>query len=347
MERKMKAAVLERPGVIKIEELDRPSPGPGEVLVRIKSVGVCGSDIHYYRHGRIGAYVVEKPIILGHESSGEVAEVGEGVSSLRVGDRVSLEPGIPCRKCVFCKTGRYNLCPDVVFMATPPVDGAFVEYVTFPEDFAFKLPDNVSFDEGALIEPLAVGVYASERAGVKPGLSAVVLGAGPIGLVTLQAAKAYGASPVVVLDISDFRLNMARKLGADFVIDSRDTQAIEKVLDAVGGGGADLVFEAAGAIPTIQMTTKIAKRGGKVVFIGLSAKDMVDYNVVEVSSKELDVLGIFRYANVYRKAIDMVSAGKIDLKSMITHHFPLERTQEALDLADTKKNEAIKVIVNP
>lgn len=343
----MKAAVLERPGVIKIEELDRPSPGPGEVLVRIKSVGVCGSDIHYYRHGRIGAYVVEKPIILGHESSGEVAEVGEGVSSLRVGDRVSLEPGIPCRKCVFCKTGRYNLCPDVVFMATPPVDGAFVEYVTFPEDFAFKLPDNVSFDEGALIEPLAVGVYASERAGVKPGLSAVVLGAGPIGLVTLQAAKAYGASPVVVLDISDFRLNMARKLGADFVIDSRDTQAIEKVLDAVGGGGADLVFEAAGAIPTIQMTTKIAKRGGKVVFIGLSAKDMVDYNVVEVSSKELDVLGIFRYANVYRKAIDMVSAGKIDLKSMITHHFPLERTQEALDLADTKKNEAIKVIVNP
>lgn len=343
----MKAAVLERPGVIKIEELDKPSPGPGEILVRVKSVGVCGSDIHYYRHGRIGAYVVEKPIILGHESSGEVAEVGEGVNSLRVGDRVSLEPGIPCRKCVFCKTGRYNLCPDVVFMATPPVDGAFVEYVTFPEDFAFKLPDNVSFDEGALIEPLAVGVYASERAGVKPGLSAVVLGAGPIGLVTLQAAKAYGASPVVVLDISDFRLNMARKLGADFVIDSRDTQALEKVLDAVGGGGADLVFEAAGAVPTIQMTTKIAKRGGKVVFIGLSAKDMVDYNVVEVSGKELDVLGIFRYANVYRKAIDMVSAGKIDLKSMITHHFPLERTQDALDLADTKKNEAIKVIVNP
>ncbi|HHV61187.1 MAG TPA: NAD(P)-dependent alcohol dehydrogenase [Firmicutes bacterium] len=347
MEQKMKAAVLERPGVIKIEELDKPSPGPGEILVRVKSVGVCGSDIHYYRHGRIGAYVVEKPIILGHESSGEVAEVGEGVNSLRVGDRVSLEPGIPCRKCVFCKTGRYNLCPDVVFMATPPVDGAFVEYVTFPEDFAFKLPDNVSFDEGALIEPLAVGVYASERAGVKPGLSAVVLGAGPIGLVTLQAAKAYGASPVVVLDISDFRLNMARKLGADFVIDSRDTQALEKVLDAVGGGGADLVFEAAGAVPTIQMTTKIAKRGGKVVFIGLSAKDMVDYNVVEVSGKELDVLGIFRYANVYRKAIDMVSAGKIDLKSMITHHFPLERTQDALDLADTKKNEAIKVIVNP
>ncbi|HHY98979.1 MAG TPA: NAD(P)-dependent alcohol dehydrogenase, partial [Firmicutes bacterium] len=272
---------------------------------------------------------------------------GKGVRSLKIGDRVSLEPGIPCRKCIFCKTGRYNLCPDVVFMATPPVDGAFVEYVAFPEDFAFKLPDNVSFDEGALIEPLAVGIYASERAGIKPGLSAVILGAGPIGLVTLQAAKAYGAGPVAVLDISDFRLNMARKLGADFVIDSRDANALDKVLEAIGQGGADVVFEAAGAVPTIQMTTRIARRGGRVVLIGLSAKDQVEYNVVDVSGKELDVLGIFRYANVYRRAIDLVSAGKIDLKTMVTHHFPLEKTKEALELADTKKDQAIKVIVNP
>lgn len=343
----MKAAVLKKVGVIEIEDVPVPKPADDEVLVRIKSVGVCGSDIHYYRHGRIGTYVVEKPIILGHESSGEIVETGKGVRSLKIGDRVSLEPGIPCRKCIFCKTGRYNLCPDVVFMATPPVDGAFVEYVAFPEDFAFKLPDNVSFDEGALIEPLAVGIYASERAGIKPGLSAVILGAGPIGLVTLQAVKAYGAGPVAVLDISDFRLNMARNLGADFVIDSRDANALDKVLEAIGQGGADVVFEAAGAVPTIQMTTRIARRGGRVVLIGLSAKDQVEYNVVDVSGKELDVLGIFRYANVYRKAIDLVSAGKIDLKTMVTHHFPLEKTKEALELADTKKDQAIKVIVNP
>ncbi|MGB9682868.1 MAG: alcohol dehydrogenase catalytic domain-containing protein, partial [bacterium] len=162
----MKVAVLEKIRNVSIEEREIPKPKEDEVLVRIKSVGVCGSDIHYYNEGRIGSFVVEKPIILGHESSGEVVEVGSKVKSLKVGDRVALEPGIPCRKCNYCKTGRYNLCPDVVFMATPPVDGAFAEYVVHPEDFAFKLPDNVSYDEGALMEPLSVGIYASNRARV-------------------------------------------------------------------------------------------------------------------------------------------------------------------------------------
>ncbi|MBC7325740.1 MAG: NAD(P)-dependent alcohol dehydrogenase, partial [Moorella sp. (in: Bacteria)] len=335
----MKAAFLKEPGVITIEEVKKPSPGPGEVLVKIRSVGVCGSDVHYYRHGRIGSYVVQKPLILGHECSGEVVELGPGVKTLEVGDRVALEPGIPCRKCRFCKTGRYNLCPDVVFMATPPVDGAFVEFVAFPEDFAFRLPDNVSFDEGALIEPLAVGIYSMERAGVEPGESVVILGAGPIGLLTLQAARAYGANPVVITDASAFRLSVARSLGADLAVNVSEEKAIAAILEYLGAE-ADVVVEAAGAPAAIQETWKLVRRGGRVVFIGLPAQDIVGYSFAELSRKELDILGIFRYANVYPRAIHMVARGIINLKALITHHFPLEEVQAALELADRGKEEA-------
>ncbi|MDI3548798.1 MAG: L-iditol 2-dehydrogenase [Halanaerobiales bacterium] len=342
---KMKAVYLEKVKEIKMKEIEKPTPGEGEVLVQIKSVGVCGSDIHYYNHGRIGDFIVEKPLILGHESAGKVVEVGPGVTSLKVGDRVALEPGIPCRKCEHCKEGRYNLCPDIVFMATPPVDGAFVEYVTFPEDFAFKLPDNMSYDEGALIEPLSVGVYSTERAGLKAGMKVAILGAGPIGLATLQAAKVYGAD-VAISDINDFRLSYAEKLGADKIINAATGDALEK-FNEYFNGGADVVFETAGTVPTTKMTTKVAKRGGKVVIIGLAPADTINYNFVDVSAKELDVLGIFRYANVYKRSIDLVSKGEIDLKSMVTHSFTLDQVQEALEFADKNKDKAIKVVVRP
>lgn len=338
----MKVAVLEKVKKISIEEREIPKPKEDEVLVRIRSVGVCGSDIHYYNEGRIGSFVVEKPLILGHECAGEIVDVGSKVKNLKVGDRVALEPGIPCRKCQYCKTGRYNLCPDVVFMATPPVDGAFVEYIVHPEDFTFKLPDNVSFDEGALIEPLSVGIYSVERARIMPGDTVLIFGAGPIGLVTLQAVKAYGAEKVFIVDINDFRLLKAKELGADLVINSK----LEKVEEYIEGG-VDVVFEASGNSSVISQTTKLAKRGGKVVFIGLASEDYIGININEISSKELDLLGIFRYANVYKKAIGLVAKGKIDLKTLVTHHFPLEKAQEALEFADKNKDKCIKVIVNP
>ena len=341
----MKVAVLEKVKKISIEEREIPRPKEDEVLVRVKSVGVCGSDIHYYKEGRIGSFVVEKPIILGHESSGEVVEVGSKVKSFKVGDRVALEPGIPCRKCNYCKTGRYNLCPDVIFMATPPVDGAFAEYVVHPEDFTFKLPDNVSYDEGALIEPLSVGIYASSRAKVRPGDNVLIFGAGPIGLVTLQSAKAYGAENVIVVDINNFRLSAAKKLGADYTINSK-VENLERIKE-IFPDGLDIVFEASGNSSVIKDTTRFAKRGGKIVFIGLASEDYIGLNINEITSKELDLLGIFRYANVYRKAIDLVAKGKIDLRTLVTHHFTLEQTQEALEFADKNKDECIKVIVNP
>ena len=205
----MKAAVLHAPGEIRIEERERPEPGPREVLVQITAVGVCGSDVHYYEHGRIGPFIVEAPLMLGHESAGRVVELGEGVTKHAVGDRVTLEPGVPCGRCRECRAGRYNLCADVVFFATPPVDGAFAEFVPIHEDFAFALPDELSDEEGALMEPLSVGVWACQKAGVSAGDRVLVTGAGPIGQLAMQCARAFGATEVTVSDVNPHRLELA------------------------------------------------------------------------------------------------------------------------------------------
>src|SRR5215218_3074733 len=210
----MRVAVLHAPGQIRIEERERPRPGPREVLVQITAVGVCGSDVHYYEHGRIGPFVVEAPLILGHESAGRVAELGEGAAKHAVGDRVALEPGIPCGRCRECRAGRYNLCADVRFFATPPVDGAFAEFVAIHEDFAFALPDALSDEDGALMEPLSVGIWACRKAGVRAGHRVLVTGAGPIGLLAMQVARASGATEVVVSDTNEHRLALARRTGA-------------------------------------------------------------------------------------------------------------------------------------
>ncbi len=199
---------------LRMERRPIPVAGPGQVLVRIGRIGVCGSDVHYYTNGRIGDYVVREPMILGHESAGVVAAVGEGVTDFAVGQRVTLEPGYTCGKCFFCKSGHYNLCPDVVFMATPPIDGAFCEYVAWPADYCFHLPDEMSLDEGALMEPLSVGLWAAERGNVRPGDAVAVFGSGPIGLVTIQAARAAGATTIIAVDVEDFRLQHALRLGA-------------------------------------------------------------------------------------------------------------------------------------
>jgi len=342
----MKVAVMEGIKKISIQEREIPKPKEDEVLIRIKSVGICGSDIHYYKEGRIGSFVVEKPLILGHEAAGEIIDIGSNVRFLKVGDRVALEPGIPCRKCIYCKKGRYNLCPEISFMATPPVDGAFAEYVTHPSDFVFKLPDNISYDEGALIEPLSVGVYACEKAKITPGEDILIFGAGPIGLLTLQTAKVYGAKNVVVVDINDFRLYKAKELGADYIINSKLENLKDKVKE-IFPEGVDIIFEASGSSSVIMESTKFVKRGGRIVFIGLTSEDFSKININEMISKELEFFSIFRYANVYQKAIDLVAKGKINLKPLITHHFSLEKVQEALNFADENKEKCIKVIINP
>ncbi|MBC7217295.1 MAG: NAD(P)-dependent alcohol dehydrogenase [Candidatus Caldatribacterium sp.] len=342
----MKAAVMKGLRRIEIEELPVPIPKENEVLIRIRSVGVCGSDVHYFVEGRIGNFVVQPPFILGHECSGEVVEVGKGVTHLKPGDRVTMEPGIPCGKCEFCRSGRYNLCPDVVFWATPPVNGTFCEYVVHPAHFTYPIAPEVSFEEAALVEPFAVGMYAVHRAQAKPGDVALVLGSGPIGLVTIQALSVRGVTEIIAVDVVEKRLEKARELGAKHVVNAAHMDTQEVVLSLTDGKGADVVFETAGSVQTAQLTVELARRGGKVVLVGLPSATHFDFGVMRILDKELDVLGVFRYANMYKGCVDLLNSRRVNLKALITHRFSLEETQEALLFAHEHKAESIKVVVN-
>ena len=338
----MKAAYLESALQVRTHEVPLPDPGPGEVLIRIHSVGVCASDVHYYEHGRIGRYVVREPLILGHEPSGEVVALGPSVTSLREGDRVSIEPGVPCRACTHCRTGSYNLCDDVVFMATPPVHGAFVEYVAHPADFAYRIPDHVSYDEAALIEPLSVGLFAARRGRVRLGDRAAILGAGPIGLMTLLALQSQGVNDVTLVDVEPFRLQKAQDLGAVDVIDARAED-----VGQTRSTQFDLVFETAGNSVTLAQTTRIARRGGRVVFVGMAAADSTPIDTNEMVDKALDVSGVFRYANTWLLAVDLLSRRAVDVKPLITAHYPLNAAGQALEHARTRKDANIKIMVTP
>jgi L-iditol 2-dehydrogenase len=341
----MKAAVLHKARDLRLDEVPTPAYGPDDVLVEIKSVGICGSDVHYLRTGRIGDYVVKSPMILGHEVAGVVAEIGKNVTSLSVGDRVALEPGVPCRRCEACKTGRYNLCPEVRFFATPPFDGALSDYAVSPADFAYKIPDTLSLDAAALIEPLSVGLHACRRGGLSAGQSVFIAGAGPIGLTSLAAAKAFGATEIFISDVKPHRLEIAKKMGATHTFSAReDAEAI--VREATGGRGVDLAIECAGAEAALVSCLKTAKSGGTIVVVGLG--DNADYTlpIVELAVKELDIKGIFRYAYTYPAAIKLLASGTVNLEAMITHHFPLDDMLTAFEYAEKGTDGAVKVMID-
>jgi len=350
----MRCAVLHGVRDLRIEERRVPQPGPGEVLVAIRRVGVCGSDVHYYTQGHIGDYVVRTPMVLGHEAAGVVVGAGEGVTRHAVGDRVAIEPGYTCRRCFYCKSGRYNLCPEVTFMATPPVDGAFCDYVTWPEDFVHPLPNALSFDDGAMMEPLSVGLWAVERGAVQPGDAVAVFGSGPIGLLTLQAARAAGATTLIAVDIEDSRLAHARRLGATHTLNDQDGGAVDRVRRITAGlrgfgpeqSGVDVAFETAGTVPTTRNTLAATRPGGVAVLVGLPPDPTVPLDIVSAAGKEIDIRGQFRYAGQYPRAVALTEAGRVDVASLVTHHFPLERAEEALRLADEHKEVALKVMVD-
>lgn len=314
-----------------IKEIPVPEIGKKEVLVSLEYVGICGSDVHYFHNGCCGSYKVDlsEDYMLGHECAGTIVKVGEEVERLKVGDRVALEPGITCGECEQCKSGHYNLCPDVVFLATPPVQGCNEEYIAFPENMCFKLPDNVSTKEGALIEPLSVGFYASEQGGVKTGDTVVILGSGCIGLVTLLACKAHGAGKIIVADLVEARLQKAIELGAAEVINSGKEDALKKIEELTNGRGADVVFETAGSPVTIAQTPFIVRRGGTITLVGISAKEEITYNFAQIMDKEATIKSVFRYRNIYPKAIAAVSSGAINVKGIVTHEFDLEHIQDA------------------
>lgn len=330
-----------------IKEIEVPEVGEKEVLVQLEYVGICGSDVHYFHHGNCGAYKVnlEEDYMLGHECAGTVVEVGAKVKDLKVGDKVALEPGITCGQCEFCKAGKYNLCPDVVFLATPPVQGCYEEYIAFPENMCFKLPDNKTTKEGCLIEPLSVGFHAANQGDVQVGESVVILGAGCIGLVTLLACKAHGAGNIIVADIVDARLEKAKELGATHVINSKEVNALEEIARLTGGKGADKVFETAGSPITIAQTPFAVKRGGTITLVGLSAQEEINYNFAQIMDKEATIKSVFRYRNIYPKAIEAVSAGAIDVNGIVTHEFDLDHIQEAFEEAINNKTDLVKAVI--
>lgn len=345
MEGKMKVAVMQGIGKMGFEERDIPKVRENEVLVKLEYVGICGSDLHYYETGAIGDYVVEPPFVLGHEPGGTVVEVGENVKDLKVGDRVALEPGKTCGHCEFCKTGRYNLCPDVVFFATPPVDGVFQEYVAHEADLCFKLPDNVSTLEGALIEPLAVGFHAAIQGDAHLGQKAVVMGAGCIGLVSMMALKARGVSEVYVVDIMEKRLEKALELGATGVINGSKEDVLERVKALTNGTGMDLVIETAGTEITTRQAVHIAKKGSNIVLVGYSKSGEMTLPMSLVLDKELTFKTVFRYRHIYPMAIDAVAAGKVNLKGIVTDVFELDEAQKAMDYSVNNKADIVKAVI--
>lgn len=332
-------------GKVALVEKSIPQIHTDEVLVKLEYVGVCGSDLHYFEHGRIGNFIVEYPFVLGHECGGSVVEVGANVKNLKIGDRVALEPGKTCGHCEFCKQGKYNLCPDVVFFATPPVDGVFQEYVAHEAALCFKLPDQVSTKEGALIEPLAVGFHAAIQGDAHIGQTAVVTGAGCIGLVSMMALKAMGVSKVYVIDVLDKRLEKAMELGATGVINGRAVDAVAKIMELTGGAGCDLAIETAGTEMTTQQVIKMSKKGATIVLVGYSASGSVTMPVGMALDKELTFKTVFRYRNIYPLAIQAVADGKINLKGIISNEFVLDDIQNALDLSVRNKAEIVKSVI--
>ena len=345
MEGKMKTAVMLGIGEMGFEERDIPQVKDDEVLVKLEYVGICGSDLHYYETGAIGDYVVEPPFVLGHEPGGTVVEVGKNVTHLKAGDRVALEPGKTCGHCEFCKTGRYNLCPDVVFFATPPVDGVFQEYVAHEADLCFKLPNNVSTLEGALIEPLAVGFHAAIQGDAHLGQKAVVMGAGCIGLVSMMALKARGVSEVYVVDIMEKRLKKALELGADGVINGAEENVEQKIRQITDGRGVDLVIETAGTEITTRQAISIAKKGSNIVLVGYSKSGEMTLSMSLVLDKELTFKTVFRYRHIYPMAIEAVAQGKVNLKGIVTDIFDLDDVQKAMDYSVNNKTDIVKAVI--
>lgn len=345
MEGKMKVAVMEGIGKMGFEERSIPVPKADEVLVKLDYVGICGSDLHYYETGAIGNYVVEPPFVLGHEPGGVVVEVGADVKHLQVGDRVALEPGKTCGHCEFCKQGKYNLCPDVIFFATPPVDGVFQEYVAHEADLCFKLPENVSTLEGALIEPLAVGFHAAIQGDAHLGQKAVVMGAGCIGLVSMMALKARGVSEAYVVDIMEKRLEKALELGADGVINGAKEDVLERALQLTGGKGMDLIVETAGTEITTRQAIQIAKKGSNIVLVGYSKTGEMTLPMSLVLDKELTFKTVFRYRHIYPMAIDAVASGKVNLKGIVTDIFSLDEAQKAMDYSVNNKADIVKAVI--
>ncbi|HVC33349.1 MAG TPA: NAD(P)-dependent alcohol dehydrogenase [Chloroflexota bacterium] len=346
MAMKVDAVVLQSIGQLAIERRECAEPGPDEVLVAPRVVGICGSDMHLYKEGRIGDSILERPLVLGHEAAGRVVAVGSNVEGLAAGDRVIVEPGLACGQCRWCRVGRYNLCPHVRFLGIPHTDGLLAGMVRVPARWVYRLPDSIGDAEGAMIEPFAVGLQAVHEADVQPGQTVVILGAGPIGLMILQAARVRGAGTIVSIDLAERPLDMARRLGATVALDPRQSDVLATVRDLTDGDGADVVIEAVGATPTIRQAFDLVRRGGTITLVGIAAEPTIPLGTNRIVRSGLQVRSSFRYAHQHPVAIALAAAGRVDLRSLITHRFELGRAPEAFRYVEQHKADVIKGVID-
>lgn len=339
----MEALVLERKDELTLREFPlQETPGPRDVRIALHTVGVCGSDLHYYTHGGIGPFIVREPMILGHEAAGTVIETGAEVQQLQVGDRVCMEPGIPDPGSRESRLGLYNLDPAVRFWATPPVHGVLRPTVVHPAAFTFRLPDNVSFAEGAMVEPLAVGMHAANKARIRPGDVAVVTGAGPIGMLTALAALAGGCSHILITDVIQAKLDLAATLGPVIPVNVREQSLAQAVAEFTGGAGADIVFEASGNTEAAASVFEPLAPGGTVVYIGMPLEPL-RLDLVAAQVKEARIENIFRYAHVFPRALGLMSSGAINVRPLITDRFAFADGVAAFDYARHMPPASVKV----
>jgi len=321
-------------GSIEVQDVGHPTITGRDVVVQVQAVGVCGSDTAYYKVGYIGDWAVDGPIILGHEAAGIVHEIGPGVTQVKIGDRVAIEPGTPCRDCRDCLAGRYHLCPDLKFLATPPYDGALVQYLAMDERNLFVIPDSMSYEEGALLEPLSVGIWACHRANLEPGDHVLVTGAGPVGILAAQTAHALGAASVTLVDISDFRLALAEKLGFD--IEKSESQSDREF---------DVLLECSGAPGVLAAGLDRLLTNGRAAMVGMP-KQPVELPLSRLNMKELTLGLVNRYSHTWPTAIALVASGRVDVKSIITHEFTLDQSEDAITLA-SRIPDSMKAIIHP
>lgn len=329
----IRAAVMTELGRIEVQERPQQEPGPHEALVRLRAVGVCGSDTAYFTVGRIGDWVVDGPIVLGHEAAGQVLAVGEEVTGVDVGDRVAIEPGTPCRQCGECMAGRYHLCPDLVFLATPPYDGALMETMVIDARNLHRIPASMSYEEGALVEPLSVGIWGCKRAGLEPGDDVLVTGAGPVGLLAGAVALAFGARSVAVTDPSEFRQGMARDLGL-------------AVDDGTGGQDFDVLLECSGAKGVLAQGLRRLRPAGRAAMIGMPKEELVGLPLSQLNVNELSLSLVNRYNHTWPLAIALVASGRVKVDSLVTHHFSLAETADALTLG-SRVTDSVKAVIHP
>ncbi|MCC6486732.1 MAG: NAD(P)-dependent alcohol dehydrogenase [Candidatus Hydrogenedentes bacterium] len=342
----MKAVKWFAPHDMRLVEVPKPVPKPHEALIRIESTGVCGSDMHYYTDGRIGKTIITEPLILGHEYAGIVESVGADADASLVGKRVAVEPGIPCMKCEHCLRGRYNVCTALQFPGGPPYDGALAEYIAVHAAFCFPVPDVITPAEAAMIEPLAVALHTIELAHLAPGETVAILGLGPIGLLTAQVARLAGAGRIYGTDLLDYRVDVAKRYGVDTAFNAESRDSVETLMNDTNGRGVDLAVDCARSTVTPAIACRVARPGGRCILTGISGEEYGQFPVDIARRKELTITWCRRVRFNFQTAIDLVAAGRIDVRSLVTHSFPLAQSRDAFELVSRAGDNVLKASVD-